>query len=197
MKTIGGYFLRGLIFVTPIGVTILLFFSLFRWIEESIHEITYAWYIILIFFVVGIILLILLGYVGSTILLKPLSKLFNNMVKRIPVVNIVYTSLSDLMNAFVGEKKKFNKPVIVQMHKDSNEHKIGFITQDSLVDLNLPDMVVVYFPHSYAISGYTSVFPKEFITKIEASGSDIMKFLVSGGVTTFEDIKKQKIKESN
>lgn len=190
MKTLWKYLLRGLVFVTPIGVTILLFISVEQWVQDKIKQSELPWYWILLVLLGGAVGLIVLGYIGSTILLNPIKAIFNKLIKRVPLINVVYTSIKDLMDAFVGDKKKFNKPVIVKLHKDLDEHKIGFITQEDLTDLGMPGMVCVYLPHSYALSGYVSVFPKENVKPMTVSGSDAMKFLVSGGVTKFDEDKK-------
>jgi uncharacterized membrane protein len=91
------------------------------------------------------------------------------------------------MSAFVGDKKKFNKPVLVRINKDNELYQIGFITQSDLSDLGLNDMVVVYFPHSYAFSGYHYFVPKESVKPLNVHGTAAMKFIVSGGVSGFKE----------
>jgi uncharacterized membrane protein len=92
-----------------------------------------------------------------------------------------------LLGAFVGDKKKFNKPVLVRINKDNNLHQIGFVTQADLTDLGLDDMVVVYFPHSYAFSGYHYFVAKENVKPLNIPGPTAMKFIVSGGVSGFRN----------
>lgn len=185
------YFLRGLIFAAPIGVVVLIIISLSTWIETKVEQAHLHWYILLIAMAAIILLLFLLGYIGSTLLIRPVRKVVDQVLKRIPVVNFIYTSLSDLMNAFVGDKKKFNKPVLVRLNKDTDEQRLGFLTQKDLEDLDMPGKVAVYFPHSYAFSGTLSIFPKENVEELKASGAATMKFIVSGGVTKLEDEEHQ------
>jgi uncharacterized membrane protein len=90
-----------------------------------------------------------------------------------------------LLGAFVGDKKKFNKPVLVRINKDNELYQLGFITQPDLSRLGLTDMVVVYFPHSYAFSGYHYFVPKDSIKPLDITGQTAMKFIVSGGVSGF------------
>jgi uncharacterized membrane protein len=108
-------------------------------------------------------------------------------MNRIPLVKLIYSAVKDLLGAFVGDKKKFNKPVLVRINKDNNLYQIGFITQSDLSDLGLDDMVVVYFPHSYAFSGYHYFVPKESIKQLNIPGPTAMKFIVSGGVSGFKE----------
>jgi uncharacterized membrane protein len=95
--------------------------------------------------------------------------------------------VKDLLGAFVGDKKKFNKPVLVRINKDNSLYQIGFITQPDLSDLGLNDMVVVYFPHSYAFSGFHYLVPRENIQPLDIPGATAMKFIVSGGISGFKD----------
>ncbi len=87
----------------------------------------------------------------------------------------------------MGDKRKFNKPVLVSVNKENNLNQIGFVTQEDLTSLGLNDMVAVYFPHSYAISGNHFLVPKTSIKPLDISGPAAMKFIVSGGVSGFKE----------
>lgn len=60
---------------------------------------------------------------------------------------------------------------------------IGFITKESLASRGMVNEVVVYLPQSYNFAGQIIVVPKEQVTIINASSSEVMAFIVSGGVT--------------
>jgi uncharacterized membrane protein len=128
-------------------------------------------------------LIILLGYVFSTIVPQSFFQLFERVLVKIPLVNIIYTSIKDLIGAFVGDKKKFSHPVMVTVYKDSGIKKFGFITQHDLTHFNLQDHIAVYLPHAYAFSGQLIIVPKDNVTLLDASSTDIMKMIVSGGVS--------------
>ncbi|HNP99199.1 MAG TPA: DUF502 domain-containing protein, partial [Bacteroidia bacterium] len=97
-----------------------------------------------------------------------------------------------LVEAFVGEKRRFNKPVLVRLEKDNDINRIGFITQEDLSEIGLgKDKVAVYLPFSYSFAGELIVLPRENISPINASGTDMMKFIISGGVTEIKDGKDQ------
>ena len=68
---------------------------------------------------------------------------FENIIKDIPLLNLVYSSIKDLMTSFMGEKKKFNKPVLVKV--ESSLYKPGFVTSNDLKEIGLPGKVSVYF----------------------------------------------------
>ena len=101
---------------------------------------------------------------------------------RTPVVKLVYSSVRDLLNAFVGKEKKFNQPVLVKVNTVSELEKVGFLTQEDLSDLNILDKVAVYFPHSYNFSGELFIVPKELVRPFHMAPSEAMKFIVSGGI---------------
>ena len=107
---------------------------------------------------------------------------------KVPFIKLIYTSLKDLFAAFVSEKKKFNKPVLVEIGKNSGINRIGFITSEDLSHLEIKDKVAVYFPLSYAFTGQLFIVNKELITQLpDDEVAEIMKFIVSGGVTKMEE----------
>jgi uncharacterized membrane protein len=105
-------------------------------------------------------------------------------------VRLLYHSTKDLLNAFVGEKRRFDKPVLVSLTADGALRGFGFITQESLAALGLDDSVTVYFPQSYAFAGNTVIVPISRVTRINAVSSDVMAFVVSGGVTEVPRLNK-------
>ena len=60
---------------------------------------------------------------------------------------------------------------------------LGFITQDSLQHLGLADYVTVYVPFSYSLSGRLLMYPASQVTKLHSVSSDVLAFIISGGVT--------------
>lgn len=98
--------------------------------------------------------------------------------------------MKDLMNAFVGKKNQFKQPVLVKLNDDIELERIGFVTKESLIELGISeDKIAVYVPFSYAISGQVFIVPKKNVTKIKGNSADVMKFIVSGGVTNIETKK--------
>lgn len=174
------YFVRGLLLLAPVYLTGQFIFSVFDKLDQQFYFYFRGTGLLIL---VGIIMLV--GFIGSTFIAIPVFKLFEAWIERLPLVRLIYFSLKDLINAFVGDKKKFDKPVLMILNKENGIHKLGFITQDNLNSLEISnELVTVYCPHSYAFSGETFLVPKENITLINASTSEVMKFVVSGGVST-------------
>lgn len=170
------YFLRGLLIVLPFAVTISIVKSIVTSIDGYVDVGVPA-----LGFLLVIISITILGFIGSSLITKPLFSLFDDIISKIPFVKIIYTSVKDFMEAFVGDKKKFSSPVLVEM--DKGIYKPGFITQEDLAHLNLPGLCAVYFPHSYAFSGNLFFVEKDKIKPMDGNSTDVMKFIVSGGVT--------------
>ncbi|MEX0966443.1 MAG: DUF502 domain-containing protein [Bacteroidia bacterium] len=173
------YFLRGLLFLFPIAVTIYVIVATIQFLDNLIPVSIPGLGLML---VVGIITLI--GYLVTIFLPDSLLRLIDQIMNRMPLVNIIYTSIKDLTEAFIGDKKKFKVPVMVEM-TSNGVCKLGFLTRENLDVLNVKGYVAVYFPHSYNFSGNLFVVPVEKIKKLDANSTETMKFIVSGGVTGF------------
>ena len=132
-----------------------------------------------------ILLLILVGMVFTNFVTEPISNWFNRMLSRIPLFNTLYSSIKDFTEAFVGDTKKFNEPVLVLIN-ETGLKKIGFLTQHDLSRIGLNDEVIVYFPYSYSFAGQVVVVHTSKVTKLNMSATDAMKLVVSGGVSGLE-----------
>jgi uncharacterized membrane protein len=176
------YFFSGTLFIVPIVATAYFIFVSFQWLDNRLN-LPYPG----VGFAIIITFITLVGYLSTNYIFKTVGGWFDRGMNKIPLVKLIYATVKDMLGAFVGDKKKFNKPVLVRINKDNNLFQIGFITQSDLTDINLPDMVAVYFPHSYALSGIHYFVHKENITPLNIHGTAAMKFIVSGGVSGFSD----------
>lgn len=183
MARIIRYFLKGLLFVIPFGITAYIIYWIVNKLDKLIPNLL-GWDAAPgIGLGIFVLLTILIGYLASTLIAKPAFTVIENSLYKLPLINLIYSSSKDVINAFVGEKKKFNQPVLVQINSDFHIFRLGFITQHDLSQIDIQDKVAVYFPHSYNISGNLVIMPKEKITLLNASSSEVMKFIVSGGVS--------------
>lgn len=176
IKKLINFFLKGLLVCLPVLLTYYVVSSIVISVDKIIPINIPG-----IGFIVVIVGVTLIGWVGSSIISKPIFNLIDDFLSSLPFIKIIYTSVKDLMEAFVGEKKKFSKPVIVELSE--GVYKPGFITQDDLFEIHLPGLVGVYFPHSYAFSGNLFFVEKSKIKLYEGNPTDFMKYIVSGGVT--------------
>jgi len=186
MKRLFKYFLQGLLLLGPLAVTLYSVFLMFNYADRLIGD-PLKEHLKLDIPGIGIVILFitltLLGLIGQTIIARPFIFFTRRILARAPLLNVIYTSLQDLFTAFVGKEKKFNVPVIVCMNQENDLWKLGFVTERNLEEFGLHDMVAVYFPHSYAFSGVLYFVPEKSVKPINLSPSEVMKFVVSGGVT--------------
>lgn len=177
-RRILGYFLRGLVFLTPVGITAYICVVVFRaidgWLGLPIPGAGFA---------VSLAVITLFGFLATSFLTRSLIAALDDLLERLPFVRLLYSSTRDLVNAFVGEKRRFDKPVVVDLFPGGNARALGFVTQEALHQLDMPGYVSVYMPHSYNFSGQMYLFPTTAVTRIDTNSSEMMAFIVSGGVT--------------
>jgi uncharacterized membrane protein len=184
------YFFQGLLYIAPVTLTAWGIIAIFDWIDglliDYLDEILKR-HIPGLGILVLLFAITLIGMLGSTLFFKPLMVYFDFLLTRAPLVKIIYTSVKDLVSAFVGQKKRFTEPVLVKIGKGYDLEKIGFITNKDLSFLGIPEQkVAVYLPHSYAWSGNLFIVPAENIRPIDASATEVMKFIISAGVTNLD-----------
>lgn len=188
MKKIGGYFLQGVLLVAPMAIIGYILWSLFvtvdGWLTENIEK--WIGFSVPGLGIVGLFVVItLLGFVGQTAIVRPFKNLSGRVIRRIPILNLLFTSLNDLFSAFMGKEKKFNMPVKVLFNKENSLWKLGFVTKNTLAEIENEELAAVYFPHSYNFSGELYLVPRERIERVNLPPTEVMKFIVSGGVTQF------------
>jgi uncharacterized membrane protein len=180
---IATYFFRGLLFVAPIAFTLLVIQAVFNWLDGLLPvSVPGLGILILVSAIIGV------GYLGSTYFMKPFFEMFEQVIKKIPLLSLIYNSIKDLVGAFVGDRKKFNEPIMVQFDEAGKIFKPGFITQNDLSKVNMKGFCSVYMPHSYNFSGNILVVRNELVHPWDVNSTDAMKFIVSGGVSGIEDM---------
>ena len=190
-------FLQGVLVLAPVGVTIWMILVLFNAVDNLLPSILHS--ILPSFvgidsegnlkkipglgFVVVLLFVLIMGWVSSTFVFGKVLSFMDRVLEKTPGVKIIYTSVKDLLEAFAGNKKKFDKPVLVNID-GADIWRVGFITQKTVINFGLEDHVAVYVPHAYAISGILFFVPSHKIKPLtNISAADAMKFAISGGVT--------------
>ena len=183
MKKIINYFLQGLLYIVPISVTLYVVYWTFQKIDGILPFQFPGLGLIVI-----IALITFIGFAGSVIIASPINSFFQRLLRKAPLLRTIYSSMKDLMQTFVGKKKGFNQAVLIKLYENSTIERLGFITNENLSSLGIKGgKILVYLPHSYAFSGQLFVVEKSYITPIDKPSSEIMKLIVSGGVTEIEN----------
>lgn len=179
IKQLAAYFFRGLLLTAPIFITFYIIIASLQWID---HLLPFDFPGLGVIIILGGITV--LGFFASTLLAKPFLEFLDTILGHTPLVNIIYGSIKDVVNAFVGDNKKFKNPVLVTLEPVHNIKRIGFITETDLSKLGQSnDMIAVYVPDSYGLTGNLFIVPKKSVEELPIPVSEVMKFIVSGGVS--------------
>ena len=190
-KAILNYFVKGLLVVLPIGVACFLIVWAIVTVDTAVNvsnilpiDINTHKHVYIPGLGILLVLLILFisGVVVTNIITEPIKHWFNRWLNRLPLFKFLHSSVKDLTEAFVGDEKKFSEAVLVDVNGYGLK-KIGFLVQSDLTKLNLPGQVAVYLPSSYSFSGQVVIVAADRVQPIDKSGADMMKFVISGGVS--------------
>lgn len=195
LKRLVNYILNGLVIMLPVFGTGYIIYHLLLWLDGIVPKIWYSdaelarmdgkftgWGILVL-----VVVLFTLGWLGSLFINDRLKGLFEKLLDKIPGVNNLYKTISDILGAFVGNKKKFNQPVLVKLSDQMDIEVIGFITDTDLTELgSITGKVGVYLPMSYSFAGHLVFVPTRNIKRIEGNPAEVMKYTVSGGIVEIE-----------
>ena len=178
MSRLFNHFFRGVVLLAPLAFTVYVCVRVFAtidgWLGIPIPGVG---------FVVTVVLITLFGFVASSFITRRMLAVVEGVLERLPFVRLLYSSTKDLLNAFVGETRRFDKPVLVAPFASGEARALGFITQETLTTMGMLEHVAVYLPQSYNFAGSLLIFPTSAVTVLDAESADVMAFIVSGGVT--------------
>ncbi|HVY74455.1 MAG TPA: DUF502 domain-containing protein [Puia sp.] len=194
------YFLQGLIILAPITITLWAVLSLFDWIDHILPDFIHRLFPRLALdengepkripglgFLVVTFIVLMVGYVSSSFIVSKMVDLFDSILEKTPGIKIIYSTIKDFFEAFAGNKRKFDRAVLVAI-ESTDIWRIGFITHEELTEFGLQDYLAVYVPQSYAFAGHLYFVKKERVRLItDINSTEAMKFAISGGVTNIDD----------
>ena len=94
MKVISRYFFRGLLFLTPVSITFLLILYLFDLINSAYENSSFKNLGLVLFIVMIVGIIVGVGYLGSTFILRPILSFIDGVIIRIPLIGLVYEWLA-------------------------------------------------------------------------------------------------------
>jgi uncharacterized membrane protein len=178
------YFLRGLLVVLPVAITV----GILGWILKGVGKYLYLDQLsmgaIFLYGTSGLAAITLIGFFTKGVIAQQIMGFFEGIIEKAPGLNFIFGTTKDMTEAFVGEKKKFTKPVVVEISE--GVYKIGFLTQEDMSAVGLPNCCAVYLPYSYTLSGETTVVEKSRVRRIDQESGDVTKFVLSGGATNLK-----------
>lgn len=181
-------FVQGLIILAPIGVTVYVLYWLFDKIDSILRP-----YVNIpgLGFAIILVFVFLVGWISRYFIMGSFMSFFDQWMDRTPGIKFIYSSTKDFFEAFRGDKKKFNKPILANVFGD-NVWVMGFLTDEELAKFDMgAEMVSIYIPQAYHWAGQLYVLPRSKVKKIDqVSSGDTMKYAVTGGVVHTDSDKK-------
>jgi len=190
------YFFQGVIIIAPIGITLYVVVWLFNLVDNILPDLLYHLFPRLmtepdgsirtipgVGFLLVVVLVTLIGWISSSFMVSRIVDVLDKVLEQTPGIKYIYSSVKDFLEAFGGNRKKFDKPVLVSVDAIGT-WRIGFITQSDVSKFELIDHFAVYVPLSYALTGVVYFVPKEKVRPLNnLNSAEAMKFAISGGVT--------------
>lgn len=208
MKTIAKIFLQGLLVFVPVVGSLTLVYWVVTLLDGAYSRLGDVFPPLAgvpgIGLAITLVIVMVLGFMTSNVVGRKLVEGLEAAMKKLPVVSLLYSSLKDLLGAFVGDKRSFDRPVMVTL--EQGVRVFGFVTCSHFDDVRLAGQVAVYLPQSYNFAGNLLIVDKERVQSVDADSAQFMAFIVSGGVaemraarTVFDenatiDLKKKKKK---
>ncbi|TMQ55817.1 MAG: DUF502 domain-containing protein [Candidatus Eisenbacteria bacterium] len=185
------YLLTGLLVLTPSAVTLWVFFRLLNWMDNLLGR--YLRFAALDYhrvpglgLLATLLLLTLVGLVASWIGARPLVRMWDMLLTRIPGIGIVYGSTKSLGEAFLNQKEQAFRQVVLVPWPHPGMWRVGFITGRPGADVRArlaTDVEVVFVPHTpNPASGFVHYVPRKDIVYLDWPIEDGLKVIVSGGV---------------
>lgn len=135
----------------------------------------------------GIILAVVVGIVARFWLVQWAVRWFETLIHRLPIVKTLYDSVRDLLGFLGGQKKSFNRAVLVRL-PTTGLRVVGFVTQESLAEVpslrDKGDLMAVYLSYSYAFMGMTVLVPREDVEELDMTVGEALRFQLTAGVST-------------
>jgi uncharacterized membrane protein len=184
------YFITGAIVLIPIGITI--YISLFiikissKLLPKSINPNNYLPFDIPgIEILITIILITIIGGLSLSFLGKKILEIFNNILKRIPILRTIYSAVGQLTESFT--QTKTSKSVVLIEYPRKGLWVVGFATKDNQGEISKKtneDLTNVFVPTTpNPTSGFLLMVPKKDLIYLDMSFEEASRFIVSAGTS--------------
>ena len=191
LTRIRNYFIAGVVVLIPIGVTIYLTIFLVS-VSSSIlpkeinpnHYLPYN--IPGLEIIISIILITLIGWLSLSFIGKRLLNLFNNILKKIPILRTIYSAIGQMTETFTKTNKDKKNVVLVEYPRRGS-WAVGFATKENTGEITSKvkkDLINVFVPTTpNPTSGFLLMFPKDEVIYLDLTFEQASKFIVSAGTS--------------
>ena len=189
------YFIAGIVVLIPIGITIYLTFFIIsissKILPKEINPNHYLPYNIPgLEILISLLLITLIGWLSLSFLGKKLLDLFNNILKKIPILRTIYSAIGQMTQTFTKNDSSKKNVVLIEYPRKGS-WAVGFATKDNTgeiktkINKNLVNVFVPTTPNP--TSGFLLMFPKEEVIYLDMSFEEASKFIVSAGTSNTKD----------
>jgi len=199
-RSIFKYFLQGLLVIAPLAITIYTIYWIISTVDNWVplfrkpikdfqgHTVGYEVQNYGLGFLLIIVTIIIIGYLSSFFIQSRIFSLFDKWLEKTPGVKYIYSSVRDFFEAFAGNKKKFDKAVLISVFAD-DVWIVGFLTDQEMHKFEMGSQhVAVYVPQAYNFAGQLYILPRHKVKKIDhLTSGEAMKYAVTGGVVHVEE----------
>jgi len=185
------YFITGVVVLVPIGITFYLikfFMSISpKLIPSNINPNNYLPFSIpgLEIFL-SIIFITLIGGLSLSFIGKKILQLFNDLLKKIPILRTIYSAIGQMAET-LAPKRKSKKSVVLVEYPRKGSWAVGFATKDNKGEISKKTnkkLVNVFVPTTpNPTSGFLLMFPKDEIIYLDMSFEEASKFIISAGTS--------------
>jgi len=186
------YFIAGAIVLIPIGITIYLTLFIIRisssFLPKKINPNNYLPFDIPgIEILITIVLITLIGGLSLSFLGKKFLEIFNNLLKKIPILRTIYSAVGQLTESFT-QSNNTNKSVVILEYPRKGIWVVGFSTKDNTGEISKKinqELVNIFVPTTpNPTSGFLLMVPKKDLIYLDMSFEDASKFIVSAGTSS-------------
>ncbi len=142
--------------------------------------------------VVTFIVILCIGVLAKSYIGSRIMGFFENLVKKIPLVGAIHSTLKDFLQAILGEQSKHFRHVVAAEFPRKGMYSIGFLTAEvpsSFYDEEGEEKLVIFIPTTpNPTSGFLVAIPKKDVKFLDISVEDAFKFILTAG-TTVKEVK--------
>ena len=178
MRQFARYFVQGLVILLPIVTTLGVLTWVFHYVDDMFPVKTPG-----LGFVLAVVLTTIVGWLGSLFVGRWIVRGMEWLLGQIPLVASIYKTIKDMLQAIAGEKKTFDRPVLVTLTPGGDVKILGFITREDLKEIGLPGHVAVLLQQSLNFAGNLVIFPRERVQPLALDSGRFLTFVLSGGLT--------------
>tara|TARA_E500000331_G_C17099803_1_gene644838 strand:- start:265 stop:879 length:615 start_codon:yes stop_codon:yes gene_type:complete len=185
------YFIAGIVVLIPIGITVYITLALIqvssKLLPKEINPNNYLPYNIPgLEIIISLLLITIIGWLSLSFLGKRLLNLFNNILRKIPILRTIYSAIGQMTQSFTKNDKDKKNVVLIEYPRKGT-WAVGFATKENEGEIknktnkNLVNVFVPTTPNP--TSGFLLMFPKEDLIYLDLTFEEASKFIVSAGTS--------------